>query len=75
MWLRVEKSCNALSESGVFSTVEDAVIAARPGDTILISTGVVHIACNIQIIKPVCLVCGGLAIYQALESEWILLVT
>jgi hypothetical protein len=47
----------------------------RPGDTILISTGVVHIACNIQIIKPVCLVCGGLAIYQALESEWILLVT
>jgi hypothetical protein len=29
MWLRVEKSCNALSESGVFSTVEDAVIAAR----------------------------------------------
>jgi hypothetical protein len=59
MWLRVEKSCNALSESGVFSTVEDAVIAARPGDTILISTGVVHIACNIQIIKPVCLVGGG----------------
>lgn len=28
MWLRVEKSCNALAESGIFSTIEDAVVAA-----------------------------------------------
>lgn len=59
LWLRVERSCNALSEPGVFSTIEDAVVASRPGDTILIATGVVHMACNIQIIKPVCLVGGG----------------
>lgn len=59
MWLRVEKSCNALAESGIFSTIEDAVVAGRPGDTILIATGVVHMACNIQIVKPICLVGGG----------------
>ncbi|GLJ46790.1 hypothetical protein SUGI_0986800 [Cryptomeria japonica] len=59
MWLRVDKSGSALCEPGVFSTIEDAVSAARPGDTILIDAGAVHWAYNIQINKPLCLVGGG----------------
>ncbi|XP_022966937.1 F-box protein SKIP5 isoform X1 [Cucurbita maxima] len=59
LWLRVERSIKDLSESGVFPTVEAAVAAARPGDTILIATGGVHSVSNIQITKPLCLIGGG----------------
>ncbi|KAH9299592.1 hypothetical protein KI387_031274, partial [Taxus chinensis] len=59
MWLCVNKSASAVFEPGVFSTIEDAVSAARPGDTILIAAGAVHLACNIEINKPLCLVGGG----------------
>lgn len=48
-----------MSEPGVFPSIESAISAARPGDTILIAAGGSHIASNIQIKKPLCLIGGG----------------
>ncbi|XP_050234478.1 F-box protein SKIP5 [Mercurialis annua] len=59
LWLRVDRSVKDVSEPGVFPSIETAVSAARPGDTILISAGGNHLASNIQINKPLCLVGGG----------------
>ncbi|KAJ4720310.1 F-box protein SKIP5 [Melia azedarach] len=59
MWLRVDRSVKDLSEPGVFPDLKAAVSAARPGDTILIAAGGSHLACNIQIKKPLCLIGGG----------------
>ncbi|WOL06719.1 hypothetical protein Cni_G15453 [Canna indica] len=59
LWLRVERSIKNISEPGVFANLEAAISAARPGDTILIAPGGNHIACNIQIKKPLCLIGGG----------------
>ncbi|KAG6791091.1 hypothetical protein POTOM_000202 [Populus tomentosa] len=59
LWLRVEQSAKDLSEPGVFPSIEKAVSAARPGDTILIAAGGRHLASNIQINKPLCLIGGG----------------
>ncbi|KAF5742443.1 F-box protein SKIP5 [Tripterygium wilfordii] len=59
LWLRVDRSVNDLSEPGVFPNIETAVSAARPGDTILIAAGGTHLASNIQIKKPLCLIGGG----------------
>ncbi|KAG6521442.1 F-box protein SKIP5-like [Zingiber officinale] len=59
LWLRVERSTKNTSEPGVFPNLQDAISAARPGDTILISPCRDHIACNIQIKKPLCLIGGG----------------
>lgn len=59
LWLRVEPSLKCSLEPGVFTTIESAVSAARPGDTILITAGGSHLACDIQIKKPICLRGGG----------------
>ncbi|XP_039146663.1 F-box protein SKIP5 isoform X2 [Dioscorea cayenensis subsp. rotundata] len=59
LWLRVEPSIKGSGEPGVFPSLEDAISAARPGDTILIAAARNHVACNIQIKKPLCLVGGG----------------
>ncbi|KAI4384630.1 hypothetical protein MLD38_002753 [Melastoma candidum] len=59
LWLRVDRSVKSLTEPGVFPTIESAVSAARPGDTILIGAGGMHLASNIQIQKPLCLIGGG----------------
>ncbi|KAI8027955.1 F-box protein SKIP5 [Camellia lanceoleosa] len=59
LWLRVDRSVKDLSQPGVFPNIEVAVSAARPGDTILIAAGGTHIASNIQIRKPLCLIGGG----------------
>lgn len=59
LWLRVDRSVKELSEPGVYPSIETAVSAARPGDTILISAGGNHLASNIQIKKPLCLIGGG----------------
>ncbi|KAK6933950.1 F-box domain [Dillenia turbinata] len=59
LWLRVDRSAKDLSEPGVFRSIEAAVSAARPGDTILIGAGGTHLASNIQIKKPLCLIGGG----------------
>ncbi|KAK2979210.1 hypothetical protein RJ640_027504 [Escallonia rubra] len=59
LWLRVDRSVKEFSEPGVFPSVEAAVSAARPGDTILIAAGGTHLASNIQIKKPLCLIGGG----------------
>lgn len=59
LWLRVEHSLKGLPEPGVFSNLEAAVSAARPGDTILIGGGGSFPASNIQIKKPLCLIGGG----------------
>lgn len=56
LWLRVEPSIKSSGEPGVFPSLEDAISAARPGDTILIAAARNHVACNIQIKKPLCLV-------------------
>ncbi|KAG0453439.1 hypothetical protein HPP92_024743 [Vanilla planifolia] len=58
-WLRVERSVKSLDEPGVYVNLEAAIAASRPGDTILISAGGNHIASNIQIKKPLCLIGGG----------------
>ncbi|MQL91827.1 hypothetical protein Taro_024446 [Colocasia esculenta] len=58
-WLRVERPIKCLSEPGVFPDLETAISAARPGDTILIAAGGSHLASDIQIKKPLCLVGGG----------------
>ncbi|XP_064983748.1 F-box protein SKIP5-like [Musa acuminata AAA Group] len=59
LWLRVENSIRNMGEPGVFPNLEAAISAARPGDTILIAPGLDHVACNIQIKKPLCLIGGG----------------
>ncbi|GAV80329.1 F-box-like domain-containing protein [Cephalotus follicularis] len=59
LWLRVDRSVKDLSNPGVFPNIETAVSAARPGDTILIGAGGSHLASNIQIKKPLCLIGGG----------------
>ncbi|XP_022744304.1 F-box protein SKIP5 [Durio zibethinus] len=59
LWLRVDRSVKDFSEPGVFPNIEEAVSAARPGDTILIAAGGSHLASNIQIRKPLCLIGGG----------------
>ncbi|XP_058107029.1 F-box protein SKIP5 [Magnolia sinica] len=59
LWLRVEPSIKNAYEPGVFPDLETAVSAARPGDTILIAAGGNHVASNIQINKPLCLIGGG----------------
>ncbi|XP_065868283.1 F-box protein SKIP5 isoform X1 [Euphorbia lathyris] len=59
LWLRVDRTIKDLSEPGVFPSIEMAVSAARPGDTILIAAGGDHLASNIQINKPLCLIGGG----------------
>ncbi|KAJ8756197.1 hypothetical protein K2173_024744 [Erythroxylum novogranatense] len=59
LWLRVDRSVKEFSEPGVFPSIETAVSAARPGDTILIAAGGSHLASNIQINKPLCLIGGG----------------
>jgi len=59
LWLRVERPIRDVMEPGVYPNLEAAVSAARPGDTILIAAGGTHIACNIQIKKPICIIGGG----------------
>ncbi|KNA10016.1 hypothetical protein SOVF_148160 [Spinacia oleracea] len=59
LWLRVDRTIKDLSEPGVYSSIDAAVSAAKPGDTILIASGGVHITSNIQIKKPLCLIGGG----------------
>lgn len=59
LWLRVDRSIKYACEPGVFPNIEAAVSAARPGDTILIAAGGVHITSNIQIKKPLCLIGAG----------------
>ncbi|OMO73440.1 hypothetical protein CCACVL1_17262 [Corchorus capsularis] len=59
LWLRVDGSLKEISEPGVFPSIEEAISAARPGDTILIAAGGSHLASNIQIRKPLCLIGGG----------------
>ncbi|CAK9145462.1 unnamed protein product [Ilex paraguariensis] len=59
LWLRVDRSVKDLSQPGVFPSIETAVSAASPGDTILIAAGGSHVASNIQIKKPLCLIGGG----------------
>ncbi|KAG8391134.1 hypothetical protein BUALT_Bualt01G0156300 [Buddleja alternifolia] len=59
LWLRVDRSVKDLSLPGVFPSIETAVSAARPGDTILIAAGGIHCTSNIQIITPLCLIGAG----------------
>ncbi|PKI63009.1 F-box protein SKIP5 [Punica granatum] len=59
LWLQVDRSAKDSTKPGVFTDIESAVSAARPGDTILISPGGNHLASNIQIRKPLCLIGGG----------------
>ncbi|KAL2461145.1 F-box protein SKIP5 [Abeliophyllum distichum] len=59
LWLRVDRSVKDHSEPGVYASIDTAVSAARPGDTILISAGGIHRASNIQIKKPICLIGAG----------------
>ncbi|XP_018480121.1 F-box protein SKIP5-like [Raphanus sativus] len=68
LWLRVDGFVKDLSQPGVFHNIESAVSAARPGDTILIGAGGNFLVSNIQIKKPLCLVC--LIIYHM--SRWTL---
>ncbi|KAL8028646.1 hypothetical protein ABFX02_14G174600 [Erythranthe guttata] len=58
-WLRVDRSVKELTEPGVYPSIETAVSAARPGDTILIAAGGIHRTSNIQIKKPLCLIGAG----------------
>lgn len=55
----MERSIRTLGEPGVFPSIGAAVSAARPGDTILIAAGGHHVASNIQINKPLCIIGGG----------------
>jgi hypothetical protein len=57
--LRVERPIRNTIEPGVYPNLESAVSAARPGDTILIAAGGTHVARNIQIKKPLCIIGGG----------------
>lgn len=57
--MRVDRSVKDLSQPGVYPSIETAVSAARPGDTILIAAGGIHRTSNIQIKKPLCLIGAG----------------
>ncbi|GER37292.1 F-box protein SKIP5 [Striga asiatica] len=59
LWLRVDRSVKDLSLPGVYPSIEIAVSAARPGDTILIAAGGIHRTSDIQIKKPLCLIGSG----------------
>lgn len=59
LWLRVERPIKNLREAGVYPSLEAAISAARPGDTILIAADGNHVASNIQIKKPLCLIGAG----------------
>ncbi|KAJ1696793.1 hypothetical protein LUZ63_005305 [Rhynchospora breviuscula] len=59
LWLRVERPIKTTFEPGVFPTLEAAISAARPGDTILIAAGTTNIASAIQIKKTLCLIGAG----------------
>ncbi|CAM6029465.1 unnamed protein product [Sphagnum balticum] len=59
MWLHVDSDHDARMPMNVFSSLQDAVLAARPGDTLLIAPGVMHECLNVHINKPLCLVGGG----------------
>lgn len=59
LWLRVERPIKKLMEPGVYATLEDAICDARPGDTILICAGGDHVASDIHIKKPLCLIGAG----------------
>ncbi|GAB2226529.1 hypothetical protein Droror1_Dr00022339 [Drosera rotundifolia] len=59
LWLRVDRSVKDFSAPGVFPDIGAAVMAARPGDTILVATGGFHHTSNIQIKKPLRLIGGG----------------
>ncbi|MCL7025613.1 hypothetical protein MKW94_015788 [Papaver nudicaule] len=59
LWLRVDRAIKDSSEPGVFPSIETAVSAARPGDTICIGAGGSHDVRDIQIKKPLCLLGGG----------------
>ncbi|CAO2816172.1 unnamed protein product [Amaranthus hypochondriacus] len=59
LWLRVDRTMKDESEPGVFLSIDAAVSAAKPGDTILIAAGGIHITSNIQVKKPLCLIGGG----------------
>ncbi|MCO5583503.1 hypothetical protein L7F22_037414 [Adiantum nelumboides] len=60
MWLRVDHSAvSSFLQSLVFPTLQDAVSAAKPGDTIIISSGVTHVSTNVYIDKPLCLLGEG----------------
>ncbi|ESQ45024.1 hypothetical protein EUTSA_v10010628mg [Eutrema salsugineum] len=59
LWLRVDRFVKDLTKPGVYPSIEAAVSAARPGDTILIGAGGNHRVSNIQIKKPLCLIGGG----------------
>lgn len=58
-WLRVEWPIKPANRPGIFADLRSAISAARPGDTILIAAGSTHLASDIQIKKPLCLVGGG----------------
>ncbi|CAM8962001.1 unnamed protein product [Rhodiola kirilowii] len=58
-WLRVDRSVKESLQDGVFHDIQTAIVAARPGDTIVIASGDTHVATNIQINKPLCLIGGG----------------
>lgn len=59
LWLRVERPIKNTAEPGVYPSLEAAIFAARPGDTVLIAPGADHVASNIQIKKPLCLIGAG----------------
>ena len=69
LWLRVDRSVKDSSEPGVFPSIEMAVSAARPGDTILIAAGGSHLASNIQIKKPLCLVCQCFLFHEMFQFQ------
>ncbi|GBG80258.1 hypothetical protein CBR_g30624 [Chara braunii] len=58
MWLSVEH-CSSVPSYPVFGTLEAAVAAARPGDTIIISAGQPHDVSNVRIEKPLRLIGNG----------------
>ncbi|RYQ86633.1 hypothetical protein Ahy_B10g106289 isoform B [Arachis hypogaea] len=65
-----DRSVKELSEPGVFPSIETAVAASRPGDTILIAAGGVHCVSNIQIKKPICLVSCPILLYDKEEMKY-----
>jgi hypothetical protein len=59
MWLRVGEQFKPPDDDiAIFGTLDAAVAAARPGDTIVIAPGQKHGASNLRISKPLCLVCS-----------------
>lgn len=66
MWLRVDSS--PAVTPGAFSSLQEAVQVARPGDTILLSAGEPHHVSSVVIDKPLCLMGAG-----AMEDDTLLL--